>query len=83
MISMLSSLRRSLVISLEADELELEFGRSGAIDSVCERILQADRGERRRLYRLHDELTRREALEGDAAPGEQSPAEIREERLAA
>ena len=56
MISMLSSLRRSLEISLEADELELQFGRCGAIESVCEKILQADRGERRRLYKLHDEL---------------------------
>lgn len=83
MISMLSSLRRSLEISLEADELEMQFGRSGAIDSVCERILQADRGERRRLYRLHDELTRRDALEDDAVPGAQTPAEVREERLAA
>lgn len=83
MISMLSSLRRSLEISLEADELELQFGRSGAIESVCERILRADRGERRRLYRLHDELTRRDVLEDEAASGARSPAGVREERLAA
>jgi hypothetical protein len=63
MISMLSPLRRSLEISFEADELEMEFGRQGAIDAVGERILKADRHERRRLYRLHDELTRRACLE--------------------
>lgn len=83
MLSMLSPQRRSLEISLEADELELQFGRSGAVDAVCERILRADRGERRRLYRLHDELTRRDAQDDDARPGAQTPAEVREERLAA
>lgn len=67
MIPMLSSLRRSLEISFEADELETEFGRQGATEVVCERILKADRHERRRLYRLHDELTRRSSLE-DQAP---------------
>lgn len=82
MISMLSSLRRSLEISLEADELELQFGRCGAIESVCEKILQADRGERRRLYKLHDELTRRAAMEEEAYAGGSAPTEILEERLA-
>ena len=62
MISMLSPLRRSLEISFEADELELEFGRDTAIEVVGERILNAERGERRRLYRLHDELTRRSVM---------------------
>lgn len=81
MISMLSSQRRSLEISLEADELELQFGRSGAVEAVCEKILQADRGERRRLYRLHDELTRRDALEDDAISSSCAPAASGEERL--
>ena len=83
MISMLSNQRRSLEISLEADELELQFGRSGAIDSIGERILRADRGERRRLYRLHDELTRRAAMEEERYPSAPAPADVAEDRLAA
>jgi hypothetical protein len=43
----------------EADRLELEHGREGAIASVRERIARADRAHRRRLYELHDELARR------------------------
>lgn len=81
MISMLSSQRRSLEISLEADELEVQYGRSGAVEAVCEKILQADRGERRRLYRLHDELTRRAALDEDALAGAPAPAAAGEGRL--
>ena len=75
MLSMLSARRRSLELSLEADDLELQFGRSGAIEEICERILRADRGERRRLYRLHDELTRRSAQEADQLPCGVRPAE--------
>jgi hypothetical protein len=82
MLSMLSQ-RRSLELILEADELEMQFGRSGAIDAVCERILRADRGDRRRLYRLHDELTRRVVLDEDAALGGQAPAGLRQARIAA
>ena len=81
MISMLSSQRRSLEISLEADELELQFGRSGAIEAICEKILQADRGERRRLYRLHDELTRRDVLEDDDLAAPNAASATGEERL--
>lgn len=83
MISMLSPLRRSLEISFEADELELQFGRSQAVDVVGERILQADRSERRRLYRLHDELTRRFTLEEEAAVSAPSAVEAVRELVAA
>lgn len=81
MISMLSSLRRSLDISFEADDLEMEFGRDGAIEAVGERILRSDRHERRRLYRLHDELTRRAALEDERYLS--FPADVVGERTAA
>lgn len=43
----------------QADLLENEYGREGAIQLVRERITQADRPHRRRLYQLHDELARR------------------------
>lgn len=78
MISILSPLRRSLGVSFEADELELALGRQTAVEVVGERILRAERGERRRLYRLHDELTRRTLLEDHylaaAPPPEAEPA---------
>lgn len=76
MLAMLSPHRRSLEISLEADELELQFGHGGAVEAVCERILQAARSERRRLYRLHDELTRRDVQDEDAPAFEQAPAKV-------
>ncbi|HEY9219169.1 MAG TPA: hypothetical protein VIO94_14060 [Phenylobacterium sp.] len=83
MISMRSPLRRSLDISFEADELELEFGRAEAIEVVGLRILEADRSERRRLYKLHDELTRRAAMEEEAAQSGPPPLEVRAELIAA
>jgi hypothetical protein len=43
----------------EADELERSHGWSEAVELIRRRIAEADRDERRRLYRLHDEIARR------------------------
>ena len=43
----------------EADILETQHGRDGAIRHVRDQIAHADREHRRRLYQLHDELARR------------------------
>jgi len=43
----------------EADQLELELGRDAAIRFIRDQIARSDRGHRRRLYVLHDELARR------------------------
>ncbi|HYE43459.1 MAG TPA: hypothetical protein VEA15_08705 [Caulobacteraceae bacterium] len=47
-----------VVLAWEADRMEAEHG-AGALQVVRERILAANKGERRRLYRLHDEIARR------------------------
>jgi hypothetical protein len=46
-------------IAAEAQALEREHGYPGAVQVLRERIVQADRPGRRRLYRLHDEIARR------------------------
>jgi hypothetical protein len=43
----------------EADELERHHGRTEAVNVVRRWIAEAPRDERRRLYRLHDEIARR------------------------
>lgn len=43
----------------EADDLERSHGWSEAVKMIRSRIAEADREERRRLYRLHDEIVRR------------------------
>ena len=57
-----------VVIAHEADRLEATHG-DRAIEWVRQRILTARKAERRRLYRLHDEIARRHAepLSLDAA----------------
>lgn len=47
-----------VVLAWEADRLEAEHG-DQAICVVRQRILAARKSERRRLYRLHDEIARR------------------------
>jgi hypothetical protein len=43
----------------EADVLEARYGREAALRVVLKRIATADRSARRRLYLLHDEISRR------------------------
>ena len=43
----------------EADALEMEHGAEGAVRLLRDRIVQADRQARARLYRVHDEIVRR------------------------
>lgn len=43
----------------EASALEDEFGPEHAIERLRDRIAEADRKDRKRLYRLHDEIVRR------------------------
>lgn len=47
-----------VILAWEADRLEALHG-AGALAVVRERILCARKAERRRLYRLHDEIARR------------------------
>jgi hypothetical protein len=48
----------AMKIAHDADKLEARFGED-SIERVRDRILRANRGARRALYRLHDELARR------------------------
>lgn len=49
-----------VVLAWEADKLEAAHGRD-ALGHVRDQILKANKHERRRLYRLHDEIARRYA----------------------
>ena len=57
--SHLPSRKISSEISSEADQLQRELGKAGAVELVRRRIAEADREARRRLYLLHDEIARR------------------------
>jgi hypothetical protein len=62
--SFLAGLRASrhvaaMSVSLEADRLEALYGEA-AVAHVREQVQGADRKGRQRLYRLHDELARRQ-----------------------
>jgi hypothetical protein len=64
--------RNGAVVSLieEADKLEALYG-DNAVAHVREKVQAADRKNRKRLYRLHDELARRrrQAESGDEFAG--------------
>jgi hypothetical protein len=60
--STLGRLPRFRKVWSEADELEATHGREAALQLVLERIVKADRGARRRLYLLHDEIARRAVI---------------------
>lgn len=55
-------LKAGLALSEEADDLEARFGAAGAVGHVRDMIAQADRGARQHLYRLHDEIVRRQPV---------------------
>jgi hypothetical protein len=46
-------------LEAEASAMEDELGPAAAIQRVRDMIVRAGRPERRRLYRLHDEIARR------------------------
>ena len=56
---------RTSRLESEASAMEDEFGAAGAIELVRDMIVRADRPERRRLYRLHDEIARRHTSRRD------------------
>ena len=62
-----ASWRRWPILALNlwegADELEAKHGREGALRVIADQILKVDRGARRRLYLLHDEIARRAMAE--------------------
>ncbi len=51
-------------LEAEADALVESYG-EGAIEMIRARLLKADRAARKELYRLHDELARRQRDHAD------------------
>jgi hypothetical protein len=59
MIRSLVTARSVQALLAEASALEDELGPEGAVTRIREQISNAGRPQRRRLYRLHDEIARR------------------------
>ena len=53
-------MRADAALVAEADDLEARLGPDGAVAHVREQIAAAKRDARSHLYRLHDEIARRQ-----------------------
>ena len=75
MIGAFMNARLGRSLQIEATALEDALGFEAAVIQVREQILSAPRPQRRRLYRLHDEIARRHwGAEGPHPPTAADPA---------